>query len=518
MPQDYDIIVIGAGLNGLTTAAYLAKAGKRVLVLERRGTIGGAAVTEELFPGFKFDAVTHNAAGLDPAIVRDLDLARHGLELIPSDVSVFAPQADGRGLSLWREDAATTDSIRPFSQNDANKWGAFRERMTKLARVLDTLHALTPPSITTRNPGDLPGLGKLGLQLRGLGKRDMPEFLRSLPMPVADMVEDEFESELLKGTLAAGGIRGLMLGPLGGGTTLNFLRGVNGGVVRATTHVRGGIGMLAEALARSAKSRGAEIRTDSQVVRIRAMQGRVTGVVLAMGQEINAHQVVSSVDPKQTFLKLVEPIELDPTFCASIRNIRTRGVVAKMNLALDGLPAFRGSAPEQLRGTISISPGVPYLEQAYDDAKYGEFSKRPYLEIMIPSLVDPSRAPQTKHVMSVWMQYAPYRLGAGDWKVEKEKLSKCILDCLGEYAPNVQSLILHSQMLTPLDLQEVYGLPEGDPNHGQTTLDQFLFMRPVPGISQYRSPLDGLCLTGAGTHPGGIPCAAGRNAARELLK
>lgn len=518
MQNNYDTLIIGAGLNGLTTAAYLAKAGKKVLVLERRDIIGGAAATEEIFPGFKFDTVTHNIAGFDSKIARDLNLAQYGLELIQPDVSVFAPQRDGAALTLWRDDAKTSDSIRAFSLNDANKWHTFRERMAKLARVLDSIHALTPPSITTTNPADLFPLGKLGLQVRGLGKRDMPEFLRALPMPIAELLDYEFENDLLKGTLAAGGIRGMMLGPLGVGTTYNFLRGVNDGVVRATTFVRGGVGKLADALASAAQARGAEIRTNAHVVQIRARDGRALGVTLASGEEISASQIISSGDPKQTFLQLIDPLELDPTFSSRIRNIRTRGVFARMNLALDGLPNFKNATEEQLRGTISISPSIMYLERAYDDAKYGNISQQPYLEITISSLLDSSRAPQGKHVLSIWAQYAPYELKSGKWKETREILARSILDTLSEYAPNLQSLVRQSQILTPCDLEETYSLPNGDINHGQTTLDQFLFMRPVPHFSDYRTPLDGLWLCGAGAHPGGIPCAAGRNAAREILK
>lgn len=518
MTNSFDTLIIGAGLNGLTTAAYLAKAGKKVLVLERRATVGGSAATEEIFPGFKFDTVTHNVAGFDPRIAKDLNLSQYGLELIQSDVSVYAPQANGAGITLWRDDARTGDSIRPFSQSDANKWRTFRERMARLAGVLDTIHGMTPPSIATTDPGELLTLGMLGLQVRGLGKREMPEFLRSLPMPISELLDDEFESELLKGALAAGGIHGLALGPGGSGTTYNFLRGVNDGVVRATAFVRGGVGKLADALAAAAQARGAEIRTNAEVVQIRTRDQRARAVVLASGEEISGSRIISSADPKRTFLQLLDPMELDPTFSRQIRNIRTRGVVAKMNLALDGLPVFAAATPEQLRGTISISPGTNYLERAYDASKYGGISPQPYLEITIPSLTDATRAPQGKHVMSVWMQYAPYERKTRNGKPETDTLREVILNTLAEYSPNLQSLILHSQLLTPCDLEETYGLTQGDVNHGQTTLDQFLFMRPVPGYSNYRTPIEGLYLCGAGAHPGGIPCAAGRNAAREILK
>lgn len=520
MPSTYDAIIIGAGLNGLTTAAYLAKGGQRVLVLERRASIGGVAVTEEFpdAPGFKFDTVTHNIAGFDPRIAQDLALERFGLELMPTSPAVYAPAPDGQGLTLWADDGQTTDSLRRFSTRDGQRWKPFRRRMAQLARMVEAINAVTPPSVTSTSAENLLPLGTLGLKLRGLGKRDMIEFLRMMPMPVYDLLDDEFENELLKGVLGAGGIRGMMLGPRGAGTTYNLLRQVDHGVIRATTLVRGGIGKLAEALAGAAQAHGAEIRTSAEVIRVLTREERADGVELVSGQKLFAARVVSSADPRRTFQQFLDPFELEPSFNACVRHIRMRGCVAKVNLALDSLPVFKGTTVERLCGTISISPSLDVLEHAYDDAKYGKVSQHPYLEIVIPSLNDPSRAPAGKHVMSIWVQYAPYKLATGDWRLEKETFAERVVKSLEPYVLNLQSLIIRSHVLTPCDLEETYGLTEGHLQHGETTLSQFLFMRPVPGWARYRAPIEGLYLCGSGTHPGGIPCAAGRNAAREILR
>jgi phytoene dehydrogenase-like protein len=526
MPNHFDTIIIGAGLNGLTTAAYLAKAGQGVLVLEQRAVIGGAAATEEILSGFKFDTVTHNVVGLPMQVVRELNLARYGLQLIDADPNLYAPLPDGEGITLWRDDNKAAESIRRFSQKDATRWMQFKTRVTKLAAVLTELHAVTPPRVGELDAAQLWALGVLGFKLRGLGKRDMPAFLRALAMPVQDLLDDEFENDLLKGALGSVGVRGMRLGPRGTGTAHNFLRGCTRDAIGATHFVRGGVGNVANALAQAAQARGATIRTNARVVHINAREQKINGVVLASGEEIAAARVVSAIDPRQTFLHLIDPLQLDPTFVWRVRHIRMNGIVAKVNLALDGLPNFRAASPEQLRGTITIAPNLDYIERAYDDAKYGAVSRQPLLEVTIPTLSDPSRAPQGKHVLSVWMQYAPYELETGDlsrassrdWRREKEQLGDLVVRILSEYAPNLQSLILQSQILTPCDLEETYGVTEGDLNHGQVALDQFLFMRPVPGYAQYRAPLEGLYLCDAGTHPGGLPCAAGRNAAREIRR
>ncbi|MEK7787684.1 MAG: NAD(P)/FAD-dependent oxidoreductase [Chloroflexota bacterium] len=378
--------------------------------------------------------------------------------------------------------------------------------------------------MTASDGSDLMTLLGLGGKLRQLGNKDMMEMVRVLPMSVAELLSDWFEGEALKGTLAASGITSLHQGPRAAGTGYGFLHhhvGCKEGSFRPTAFVRGGMGKLAEALASAAKASGAEIRTNAAVAHVIVKNDRATGVALANGEEISARMVISSADPCNTFLNLNDPFNFDPSFLQNVRNIQFRGVVAKVNLALDKLPGFTALHGDHalLRGSISISPSLNYLEKAYDAAKYGEFSQRPYLEVVIPSLLDPSRAPEGKHVMSVWVQYAAYHLKGGWNEAQREALGNTVVNTLAEYAPNLPSVILHRQVLTPLDLEETYGLTEGNPYHGDMTLNQLFFMRPVPGWSQYRTPLGGLYLCGSGTHPGGgLPGAAGRNAAKEILR
>lgn len=524
MNNNYDAIIIGAGLNGLTAAAYLAKAGLKVLVVEQRPVIGGAAATEEVFPGFKFDTVAHKVGGLRPDIIRDLDLAKHGLELLRSEVNTFTPLPDGRHLTLWEHSGKTIESIQQFSKSDGEKWLKFSAQMAKLAGFLDAMYSAGMPGLTTSEGGDLMTLLGLGGKLRQLGNKDMIEMVRTLPMSVAELLNDWFEGEALKGTLAASGITSIHQGPRATGTGYGFLHhhvGSKEGSFRPTAFPKGGIGKLAEALASTAKAGGAEIRTNAAAAQVIVKNDRATGVALASGEEISARMVISSADPRRTFFGLNDPFNLDPTFVQNVRNIRFRGVVAKVNLALDTLPAFTALSSDNapLRGSISISPSLNYLEQAHDAAKYGEFSQKPYLEAVIPSLLDPSRAPEGKHVMSVWVQYAPYHLKVGKWGEMREKLGDVVVDTLAEYAPNLKPAILHRQVITPLDLEETYGLTEGNPYHGDMTLNQLFFMRPVPAWSQYRTPIGELYLCGSGAHPGGgLPGAPGRNAAKEILR
>jgi len=532
MANAYDAILIGAGHNGLTTAAYLAKAGLKVLVLERRPVVGGAVVTEEVFPGFKVDTCAHGGQ-LRPDIVRDLGLAQHGLEVAATNSSLFAPQPDGRRspsggkyLLLSQGMAQTVESIGHFSRADAKQWPAFVALLSKVAALLNEAYALTPPRVPTLTPAEVPALAQLGLKLRGLGKKDMVEAIRILPMSVAELLDEWFESDALKGAVGAFGVHGVMQGPMSGGTAFALLHhwAINGGPFRPT--VRGGIGQIANALANAARVWGAEIRTDAEVAQITVRDGKVVGVALANGEEVAAHLVISNADPRRTFVDdhsgspLLDPMELDPSFVRAVQNIRMRGVAAKVNLALNGLPHF-AAAPgaDAVRGTIVISPSLRYLERAYDAAKYGGISSKPYLEIVIPSVNAPSCAPEGKHVMSIFAQYAPYHLKERTWTEGREALGDLVIETLSEYAPNLQSLIANYQVLTPLDLEEQYGLTEGNIHHGEMMLDQLLFMRPVPGWAQYRTPIENLYLCGAGTHPGGgVSGAPGRNAARQILK
>jgi phytoene dehydrogenase-like protein len=524
MKEPYDAIVIGAGHNGLVTATYLAKAGLRVVLLERRELVGGAAVTEEVFPGFKFDTGAHCISRLHPKVVSDLQLADHGLELLPLDPAVFSPTLDGGHLLLWRTPEVTVDSIGQLSDKDAKRWNGFAALVTKASGLLESLYS-APPDILSKKTKDVWELLKLAGRLRRLGKRDMTEVLRVLPMTTVELLDEWFESDLLKGTLGAVGITGLFQGPMAAGTALLFLHhhvGAKQGVLRATLRVRGGMGGLSRALESTARSAGVEIRTSAWVERIVAEAGVATGVVLVDGEEIAGRRIVSNADPSRTFCGLLDPFNLDPDFMRRVRNIKFKGARARVNLALGQLPDFSclpGDGPH-LRGLISVSPSLEYLERAFDDAKYGEPSREPYLEAVIPSLTDPSLAPAGKHVMSIVVQYAPYHLKDGVWdEARREALGDRVVKTLAAYAPNLESAILHRQVLTPLDLEAVLGLTEGNIYHGEMTLDQLFFMRPVPGWARYRSPVEGLYLCGAGTHPGGgVTGVPGYNAAREILR
>jgi phytoene dehydrogenase-like protein len=553
---NYDAIIIGGGHNGLVTAAYLAKAGKKVLVLERRDTLGGAAATEEVFPGFKFNTGAPDAGMLRPEVVAELGLRQHGLDFIESQVTAYAPQPAGPALVLYRDPRETQAEIARFSPTDANKFPAFVRLVTALTSVLDSIMTLTPPSLEQPKPGDLFPWAKLGLKLKGLGQKEMMEFLRVLPMTVKEFLDEWFESEALKGLLGAAGITGTMQGPQASGTAFimlyHYLGAADGGF-RATRLIRGGMGQLSAALASAAQQYGAEIRTGAEVAHILMEEypdtgaAYATGVALEGGVEISAKVVISNADPHRTLFGLVGAPTLEPSFVRRVRNMRYRGCTAKVNLALSGLPrftslpaGFEADDPAYLGGHIVISPNLDYLERAYDDAKYGRFSAQPYLDVVIPSVLDESLAPAGQHVMSITMQYAPYYLrgsggageqgrnpkseiqnpkSAGGWdEREKQALADKIIDTLAAYAPNLKDLIRHCQILTPLDWEQEYGLTEGSISHGEMALDQLLFMRPVPGYGQYRTPIERLYLCGAGTHPGGgVTGAPGYTAAREIL-
>ncbi len=521
----YDAVVIGAGINGLVTAGYLARGGLKVLVLERRAIVGGSAVTQEFAPGFQCDTARHNVGWLSPKIIRDLGLeSEHGLKLVSSSGEVLAPTRDGDFLLLQARADSTAEALRHFSPADADKWPAFAGRITKLAGFLERVYTGPAPRVDASSLSDVARLLGLGLRLRGLGKTDMVELLRTVPMSVADLLDDSFECDALKGVLGAQGITHTCLGPRAGGTAFVYLHhqvGRSPGAFRTTLFPLGAIGELSRALADSARAAGAEIRTDARVAGIAIHDGRATGVVLASGEEIVAKRVVSSADPRQTFLDLCDPALLEPELVRAVRHIRYRGVWAKVNLALAELPKFPGLPVDgKSSGSVVISPSLDYLEHAYDDAKYGRVSEHPYLEARVLTLADPSLAPAGKHVLSVHVQYAPYHLRGGTWDVAaRSALGDRVVATLGQYAPNLPGAVLHRQVLTPLDLETEYALPEGSAYHGELTLDQILFMRPVPDCSRYRTPVPGLYLSGSGTHPGGgIAGGPGANAARQILK
>lgn len=524
----YDIIIIGGGHNGLVAACYLAKAGLKTLVLERREIVGGATVTEEIHPGFRCSTLAHSAAPFFPQIVRDLDLARHGLEVLSPNARVLALAPDGRSLCIHNDTARTVSEIEKFSAKDAKSYPEFERSFARIGKMLAPLLTMTPPAIEKPAVGELWNLGKLGRSFRGLGKKDAYRLLRWGPMAVADLVAEWFETETLRATIAARGIFGAFAGPWSAGTSTGLLwqAAMDGHAVSPAAFVSGGMGALTEALAHAAFNAGVEVRTGTEVARIEATDERASKVVLKTGEEISARAIVSNADPRTTFLKLVDPVDLDPNFLLKIRNYRAMGVSAKINLALSGLPSFAGLdggdvdvAKSRLSGRIHIGPDIDYLERAFDAAKYGDYSPAPYMEITIPSLLDPTLAPAGAHVMSVYVQYAPYELKDGDWNSRREEFADTVVAVLGSYAPNLKELIVARQTITPLDLEETYGLSGGHIHHGEQSLDQFFTFRPIIGWAQYRTPVKGLYLCGAGTHPGGgVTGGPGANAAREIIR
>lgn len=526
--ERYDAIVIGGGHNGLVASAYLAKGGLKVLLVERRSVLGGAAVTEEIYPGFRVDTVLHDAGMIRPQIVQDLFLKMHDLELMPMGGGdgpvVFAPMPDGRPLSLWSNHTMSAGSLGYFSPRDATRFADYRQTVNRYAAFLEQVLAQIPPDLTQLDVTTLFSWLSVGREFKGMGGRDMYGLLRVLPMSLKEWMEEWFESDPVRAVLAAPGLTGLCQGPRSAGTVFVLLYhhlGQRLDGLPASVQVRGGVGNLAAALDRAARSLGVVVRTGTAVQRILMDGGRATGVVLDDGEHVPANIVLSGASPRHTFNQLVDPYELDPEFVRAIGNIKYKGVVAKVNLALSGLPRFTAAPddPNCLRGRIQISPGLDYLEQAYDAAKYGRFSERPYLDIRIPSLQDPTLAPDGQHVMSIWVQYAPHQLRGTNWEEQRDNLANTVLNTLAEYAPNIWELILHRQVLTPADLETTFGLAEGSVYHGEMTLDQLFFMRPAAGWGQYRSPVAGLYLCGAGTHPGGgITGEPGRLAAQAVLQ
>jgi phytoene dehydrogenase-like protein len=518
----YDVTIIGAGHNGLVAACYLAKSGLKTLVLESREMVGGGAVTEEIHPGFRCSTLDHAAGPVSPQVVADLNLARHGLEMITPEARVLALSPDGRSLCIYNDVSRTVSEIEKFSANDADSYPEFVNSFSRIGRTLAPMLSMTPPSIDQPTKTDLWQLGKVGLAFRGLGKKDEYRLLRWAPMAVADLVSEWFETELLRATVAARGIHGTFAGPWSAGTSLGLLwqAALDGSAFLPASYPNGGMGGLSDALTNAAKAAGAEIRTSARVAQISGACGDKPKVVLEGGEEIESRVVVSNADPRTTFLNLVDPIDLEPGFLLKMRNYRAPGVVAKINLALDGLPVFNGVDDSQkLSGRIHIGPEIDYLERAFDAAKYGEFSPEPYLDIRIPSLGDPSLAPAGKHVMSIHAQFAPYQLKFGNWTTHDEKFAQHVINKLDEYAPEIEEMIVASQVITPHDLEEKYGLSGGHIHHGEQTLDQFFTFRPLIGFAQYRTPLKRLYLCGAGTHPGGgLTGLPGANAAREIAR
>jgi phytoene dehydrogenase-like protein len=517
-----DVVIIGGGHNGLVTAFYLAKAGYKPLVIERREQVGGAAITDEFHPGFRCSTLAHTAGPIRPDIVRDLQLERHGLKLITPSVCVTALTPDGRALTLYDTYLQSMQQIAKFSEKDAAKYPQFEESLGKMGRVIGEALATTPPNIDHPSRGDLWGMLKTGRAIRNLGKKDMYRLLRWGPMAVADLAAEYFETELLRAVVAARGVFGTFLGPWSAGSALVLLirAAADSHPAGSSFFAAGGMGALTQAMASAAKSAGAEIRTGVEVIEIRVKDGAARGVLLSTGEEINAKAVISNADPKRTLLKLTDPMHLSPDFVQKLQHYRGNGTVAKVNLALSGLPTFTAvrNGSDVLKGRIHIGNEIDYLERAFDASKYGNFSPHPYLEATIPSLTDPTLAPEGKHVMSIYMQYAPYKL-KGDWEQQRKALGQTVVQTLAQYAPNLPEMILTHQIITPQDLEDVYGMTGGQIFHGELALDQFFTMRPLLDWARYRTPIQSLYLCGSGTHPGaGLTGGSGANAAREILK
>jgi phytoene dehydrogenase-like protein len=521
----YDAIIVGGGHNGLTAAAYLAKAGRKVLVLEARPRVGGAAVTEEHYPGFKYTVCSYVVSLLRPWIVRDLELSKHGLQLIPLEAS-FTPHRDGPGLCRWPDPHATRAEIARFSRKDAENYPVFGRAMGHLARFAKAFVDAPAPEPASLNPKDLLQLGALGKRFLDLEGDLLDLQMQITTMSAVDFLDRWFESDALKAPMSCSGIIGTMLGVRSPGTAyvlLHHYMGEIDGASRAWAFARGGNGAVSEAIASSARSHGAEIRCSAPVERILVRGGRATGVVLAgSGDELTANAVVSGMEPRRTFMNLVGESELPDGLATDLRRYKLRGSSGKVNIALDSFPEFscRPGIGPHVMGDIAVAPSIDYLSRAYDEAKYGNFSSRPYLNVVFPSLFDPSMAPPGKHVLSAFVQYAPYHLADGpeSWPSKRAAFGDTVLDTLEEYSPGIREKVLHMQVLTPWDLEQEFGLTEGNIFHGELSLDQLLFQRPAPGWARYRTPIRNLWLAASGAHPGGgVMGSPGALAARAML-
>ncbi len=529
MPLGQRVVLIGGGHNALVTAFYLAKGGFKPLVLEGREFVGGGAITEEFHPGFHASTLAHTLGPLRADIALDMQLEKFGCEVLRPDPRVFAPTTDGRALLFYDDHAKTAGGIAHLSAKDAQKYTQFAAALEQVASVFGQLLSITPPAVDKPTPEDFWNLFKSGRSVRGLGKKGIFNLLRWSPMAVADFVAEFFETELIRAAIAARGIFGTALGPWSAGsTTVLLLRAAaDSHPVGSASFPRGGLGSFTRALAESARAAGAEIRTDAEVRHIRLKDGAVTALVLAGGEEISADAVVSGLDPKRTFFQLLDPSQLDPTFANRMKNFRANGNVAKVHLALGGLPTFSALtdavAPDgflrALSGRIHIGPEIDYLERAFDASKYGDFSAAPYLDVTIPTLLDPSLAPDGKHVLSAYVQFAPYKLREGNWDARRDLLARTVVNTLAAYAPNLPDFIEALQVITPRDLESSYGFTGGHIFHGELALDQIFTMRPVLDWARYKTPVRGLYLCGSGTHPGnGLTGGSGANAAREIIR
>lgn len=533
MAGSYDAIIIGGGHNGLVSAAYLARAGLKTMVLEKRHVLGGAAVTEEIYPGFRFSVFSYVVSLLRPEIIRDLQLPKHGLDILPLD-GTFTPlrkgegPASGGGDYLWRvnDHGRTIRELRRWSASDAEAYEEYGQLMVEMARFIKPILSITPPDLTSLDPRPLMPLAGLARRFQQLPQRQQAVFVQLMTMSASDFLDQWFETGPLKATMSASGIIGTYQGVKSPGTAyvlLHHYMGEIDGAFRAWGIPKGGTGGISNAIGSAARALGAEIRMEAAVERVLVREGRAVGVVLETGEEIRAESVLSSLDSRRTFFGLLEPGTLEPEFEDEVRRFKFRGSSGKVNLAVDRLPEFTclPGPGEHLRGAISFSPSVDDMETAYDDAKYGQFSRKPYIDMIIPTLVDPSMAPPGKHVISCFVQYAPYRLAPelGTWDDQREAFGDAVIDRIAEFAPNIRDIILYRDVQTPLDIERTTGLSEGNIFQGELSLEQLFFNRPVPGHARFRTPVRDLWLCGSATHPGGgIMGANGRIAALEVLR
>jgi phytoene dehydrogenase-like protein len=524
LAKSYDALVVGAGHNGLTTACYLARAGLSVLVLEKNDIVGGAAVSRQLHPGWTYSNCSYVCSLLRPEIVRDLDLPRHGLQVIPYEGGVTMTRA-GEHFALYSDKDSLRRELARHSPRDADAYDRYALEVMRQCRFIRPLLLSTPPDPTSFRPRDLKGLADLGRRFWSLGEEVMYDTIRFWTMSAGDFLDEFFENDLIKAHMAGSAIIGTALGPYSPGSAYVLLHHYMGdvdGAVGAWGFARGGMGAITRAMADALRGFGGEIRTEAPVARLLTQRGRTAGVVLESGEEIRARLVVSNLDVRRTFLGLVEPADLPAPFLERVRKFKIRGSSGKLNIALDGLPEFP-CLPEGSpcwRGDMHVTESLAEMERAYDDWKDGRWSRRPYVDMLLPTLIDPTMAPPGKHYMTVFVQYAPPKLADGEWNTQtRDAFGKTVIDTIAELSPNFRDLILHAEVRTPADLEREVGLTEGNIFHGELTMDQLLFNRPVPGFAQYRAPVAGLYMCGSSTHPGGgVMAAPGANAAREILR
>ncbi|HXS94902.1 MAG TPA: NAD(P)/FAD-dependent oxidoreductase [Candidatus Limnocylindrales bacterium] len=523
--NNFDVVIIGAGHNGLVTAAYLAKAGKKVLVVERRELVGGCAVTEELWPGYKVSSASYLTSLLQQKVIDELELPKYGYKVDAKDPAFFSAFPDGRHFFMWQDRAKTLAEIAKFSKHDADVYPAYEDQLERISQVVEGLLLTTPPQFPPNGPLDLIEYLKLAARLRGLGAKDTVALVKIFTQSAAEFLDEWFESEQVKVTLATDGVIGANGGPRSPGTAYILLHHCMGGVAGHRGlwgFVRGGMGAVSEAIAASARARGAVIRVNAPVAKILVRNGRAHGVVLESGEEIQAEAVASNLDPKLTFLSLLDAADLPSDFRAAIEKFRIEGTSCKINLALNGLPeftAYPGAPGPHHKATMHICPSIEYVERAWDDAKYGRPSARPLLELTIPTMYDPSLAPPGKHIMGIFLQYAPYTLRGATWDELREPFGDRVMDLVAEYAPNIREIVEHRQVLSPLDLERRFAITGGNIFHGEMSIDQMFVMRPVAGYARYKTPIRNLYLCGSGAHPGGgVMGAPGHNCAREMLR